>query len=295
VIYLARPIDQAGEDPRASRWATEASRVASESGVALFAPAEAFKLPAGASPDPSLERVNRAVLRECEGLLALMPGGVPTVGVPMEIEAALGLGLPVAVATDFPGLWSLQRDGITTFPVSVGPKGYTGAFESAVAWLELQRQTPAVKEPLVEELQGQQLRFQVADHGRLPTHAHDGDAGFDLYASETMTLFDGGFTDVPMGCSVELPRGYWGMLTGRSSTMRRRGLLVTQGIIDNGYRGPLFAGVKNLSGHPQTVARGERIAQLIPVPLPGVTLTPVAVSDLSESARGTNGFGSTGV
>ena len=61
---------------------------------------------------------------------------------------------------------------------------------------------------------------------------HQGDAGLDLYCTtEAIVVPPGGFVDIPLGVSVEIPEGYWAMLTGRSSTLRKRGLLVNQGVI----------------------------------------------------------------
>jgi dUTP pyrophosphatase len=123
--------------------------------------------------------------------------------------------------------------------------------------------------------------------------AHPGDAGLDLFCSEEATIAPGQFVDVPLGVSVEIPHGYWAMLTGRSSTLRKRGLLVNQGVIDQGYRGPLFAGCWNLTDETVVVPRGDRVAQLILLPL--WTGNPVAVLHLNESSRGSSGFGSSGL
>lgn len=131
---------------------------------------------------------------------------------------------------------------------------------------------------------------------RLPTRGHRSDAGVDLYCSETLTIEPHGFVDVPTGVYTRLPNMTWGLLTGRSSTLRRHGLMVVQGVIDQDYRGELFAGVQNMRPHPVVVERGSRLAQLIVVPLPGY-LDPVEIprSGLGETARGEGGFGSTGV
>ena len=123
--------------------------------------------------------------------------------------------------------------------------------------------------------------------------AHPGDAGLDLFCSESVVVRPGRFVDIPLGVSVEIPHGYWAMLTGRSSTLRKRGLLVNQGVIDQGYRGPLFAGVWNLTDEHVEVPRGDRVAQLILIPL--WTGEPVSVLHLAESSRGVSGFGSSGL
>ena len=125
----------------------------------------------------------------------------------------------------------------------------------------------------------------------LPTRGYPDDAGLDLYA-ESSAIIDGGqFKDISMGVAVSLPDGYWARITGRSSTLRQRGLLVNEGIIDTGYTGPLYAGVKNLSLDPVSVMRGERIAQLI---LHRNIILEPQWGQVKESERGSNGFGSSG-
>ena len=127
-----------------------------------------------------------------------------------------------------------------------------------------------------------------------PVRQHEGDAGFDLICAESWTIAPGEFVDIDCGIRLELPDGVWAMITGRSSTLRRRNLLVNQAIIDNGYRGPMFCGVWNLGREMVEVEKGERLAQLIPLPLVAAQLVPVQVRELGLSDRGTDGFGSTG-
>lgn len=134
----------------------------------------------------------------------------------------------------------------------------------------------------------------VGDPDLQPIRGYEGDAGFDLIVSQDTHIPYREFRDVPMGIYVELPPGMWAMMTGRSSTLRRRHMLVIQSIIDNGYRGPIFAGVQNMSREAEWVRAGERIAQLIPFRLEAPTLSVVRVAELSESDRGERGFGSTG-
>lgn len=134
----------------------------------------------------------------------------------------------------------------------------------------------------------------IGDSKFQPTQGYGGDAGFDLYVSETTVVLPSRFKDIPLGIEgVELPPGMWALLTGRSSTIRR-GLLVTNGIIDNGYRGPLFAGTQNVGDAAITVREGERIAQLIPYELAASGITLAQVQEVSDSQRGTSSFGSTG-
>jgi dUTP pyrophosphatase len=125
----------------------------------------------------------------------------------------------------------------------------------------------------------------------LPTRAHADDAGLDLYALEDATLADGEGKIVKTGVAVALPAGHVGLISDRSS-MAKRGLKTAGGVIDAGYRGELGVVLLNLSGKPQSVAKGERIAQLLifEVATPAV----LEVKELDATERGDKGFGSTG-
>lgn len=129
---------------------------------------------------------------------------------------------------------------------------------------------------------------------RLPAQANSQDAGLDLYVSQAVTIEPGQFVDVPCALGVQLPERSWAFLTGRSSTFRKHGLLVVNGVIDEGYRGELFAGVVNLGDKPVHVEQGQRLAQLIVVPR-YANFKPVLVQGLGEGERGSRGFGSSGV
>lgn len=130
-----------------------------------------------------------------------------------------------------------------------------------------------------------------------PVRQYDGDAGFDLIVSEDVDILPGEFIDVACGIDgIELPPGFWAMVTGRSSTLRKRKVLVAQGIIDNGWRGPIYAGCQNLSPTESAfIGKGERVAQLLVFKLEAHRLGFDRVAELSESDRGTSGFGSTGL
>lgn len=121
-----------------------------------------------------------------------------------------------------------------------------------------------------------------------------GDAGLDLPTVETFTLAPGELKVVSTGVRVELPEGYYGLLDARSSTGGRKIGLLSR-TIDTGYRGNISMTLINHSDQPQTFERGERLAQLIIAPVKQVTLERVSTPEaLSESARGTSGYGSTG-
>ena len=127
-----------------------------------------------------------------------------------------------------------------------------------------------------------------------PTQAHDDDAGFDLYVDGDWVVQPNQFVDIPLGIATKLPAGTWGLLTGRSSTLRRLGLMVTQGVIDCGYTGPLFAGVWNMTQFPVDVKHGDRIAQFIIMQNVAEDTITQKVISLPNTQRGSKGFGSSG-
>lgn len=133
-----------------------------------------------------------------------------------------------------------------------------------------------------------------------PTIAYAGDAGFDLIAIEDVVIPFGERVDVRTGLAIAMPTGFYGRLVGRSSAIRKKNLLVVEGIIDAGFRGellchayalPRLTGLA-LAGEAVVVRRGESIAQLILSPIPHVVLHPAV--ELPDSERGERGFGSSG-
>lgn len=114
----------------------------------------------------------------------------------------------------------------------------------------------------------------------------------DLATINEWTLRPGESKDLPTGLRVELPEGVWGRITGRSSTLRKRGLFVNEGVIDQGYRGELFVYVTNRNDYDTVIEHGTRLAQLILAPV--LRAAVVEVERVSDSIRGSKGFGSTG-
>lgn len=125
----------------------------------------------------------------------------------------------------------------------------------------------------------------------VPTRAHADDAGLDLYALEDAVFAPGEGKVARTGVAVAVPQGHVGLVCDRSS-LAKRGLKTAGGVIDAGYRGELGVVMWNISPAPQSVSKGERLAQLLIVPV--ATPAPVEVEDLGLTARGAGGFGSTG-
>lgn len=127
----------------------------------------------------------------------------------------------------------------------------------------------------------------------LPQKAHPSDAGFDLAIPEHHILSPQSHAAISLGFAVQIPPGWYGQIFGRSSVFRR-GLSVHPGVIDADYRGAVQLLVYNLLAKEQHVHRGDRLAQLLILPAPDVTLTEVSQQGLSQTVRGTGGIGSTG-
>lgn len=125
----------------------------------------------------------------------------------------------------------------------------------------------------------------------LPTRAHADDAGLDLYALEDAELAPGQGQVVHTGVAMAIPAGHVGLVCDRSS-MAKKGLKTAGGVIDAGYRGEVGVMLWNISTQAHALKKGERIAQLLVIPI--ATPAPVDSDDLGETARGMGGFGSTG-
>ncbi len=140
-----------------------------------------------------------------------------------------------------------------------------------------------------------QISFLKLD-SELPTpgHAHPGDGGVDLYARERVRLEPEAWTTVPTGIAVAIPDGFAGLVVPRSGLAARLGVGVVNGpgLVDAGYRGEIKVILINHGLEPLELQRGERIAQLVVVPV--VRQVFVEVDELPDSVRGEGGFGSTG-
>jgi dUTP diphosphatase len=131
--------------------------------------------------------------------------------------------------------------------------------------------------------------------GLLPTRAHEGDAGLDLYACESAHIGPGERWSVGTGVGVEIPEGHAGLVLPRSGLARDHGIALVNapGLIDSGYRGELRVLLLNTDpAETFRVEPGKRIAQLLITPI--ATPEPVEATALSDSVRGEGGFGSSG-
>ena len=129
----------------------------------------------------------------------------------------------------------------------------------------------------------------------LPDYATERAAGLDIVSAEELTLAPGARHAVATGFAIAIPNGYEVQVRPRSGLALKHGISLanTPGTIDADYRGEVKVIMINLGTEPFAIARGDRIAQLVPAPV--LTAEFDEVADLDDTARGTGGFGSTGI
>ena len=142
-------------------------------------------------------------------------------------------------------------------------------------------------------MQGRKLNVRISDGAEVPAYAHEGDAGLDLRIKHDVTLEPNQRANVGTGVAVEIP--HFGLVFPRSGLASKFGITLSNsvGVIDSGYRGEIGASLMNASDETITLDAGTRVCQLVVMPFVPCELVPV--DELSETERGTAGFGSTGV
>ena len=129
----------------------------------------------------------------------------------------------------------------------------------------------------------------------VPAYAHPGDAGADLRSAVDLVIAPGERSTVPTGVSIALPDGFVGFVVPRSGLAAKHGITIVNspGTVDAGYRGEIRVTLLNTdAGEPFAIAAGDRIAQLIVMPVSRARFVPVET--LPGTHRGESGFGSTG-
>lgn len=132
---------------------------------------------------------------------------------------------------------------------------------------------------------------KLKENAKLPKYAHPGDVGMDMYAMETVTIKPMEHYRFFHGFAMEFPEGNAGIIMDKSS-ISKAGLIHMGGVFDAGYRGEYNTHLVNLGSEPYTVEEGDKVSQLVIVP---VAIAEIEETDtLSESDRGMGAFGSTG-
>ena len=135
------------------------------------------------------------------------------------------------------------------------------------------------------------MKIMLDANAIMPTRAHGTDAGLDLYARETQVVPAKESATFDTGVHIELPPNTAGFLKSKSGLNVKHGI-TSEGVIDVGYTGSICVKLYNHSGYDYTVNKGDKITQLVILPI----LTPELelVDSLDDTERGTGGFGSTG-
>lgn len=132
---------------------------------------------------------------------------------------------------------------------------------------------------------------KLKDGAKLPRYARPGDVGMDMFAMETVTINPGEHCRLYHGFAMEFPEGYMAKVFDKSS-ISKAGLHTLGGVFDAGYRGEYNTHLVNLSSEPYTIEEGDKVSQIVIVP---VAIAEIEETDtLSESVRGEGAFGSTG-
>lgn len=138
------------------------------------------------------------------------------------------------------------------------------------------------------------LKFKIVNPNALaPEYAHEGDSGMDVRAVAGGMIAPMGRATVMVGIAAEIPEGYELQVRPRSGLASKAGVFAMFGTIDQGYRGEIGVTLYNFNHSAFVFHAGDRIAQLVLAPVPLLRIQ--IVDEISETERGTNGFGSTGV
>ena len=144
-------------------------------------------------------------------------------------------------------------------------------------------------------MNGRKMNVVLADGAEMPNYAHEGDAGLDLCITEDVRLEPNASAVCGLGFACEIPSGCVGLVFPRSGLGSHYGVTLRNsvGVIDSGYRGEVCAPLVNLSCDTVFLPKGSRVCQMVVVPF--VPCDMHEVDNLTDTERGTNGFGSTGI
>lgn len=297
-VYLAHPIDQAARQSGLQLAISNMRAMLDIQGHGCYTPAGAHSMPATQPWESSdmrkVDQINRMALFESDAVIAILLPGVVTLGTVVEVEEALTLNRPTCIITtrEFVEV-SIQMSAWQNRGVRIlfaEKSGHVPTFNIAEALCSLPDPTRLFDVDPV--LGGPEPLLAMGTAANLRPGKYQGDAGIDLALANNETLAAGEYSLLATGVRVAIPDGYFGLITGRSSTWSVLRCDVRQAIIDSGYRGELMIGLENQSGKAITMNVGTRLAQIILLPVFGGGLQ--WVTELPEHERALNGYGSSG-
>ena len=135
------------------------------------------------------------------------------------------------------------------------------------------------------------MKVMLDPGAKMPTRAHDTDAGLDLYSPVDALIYHDGSITIDTGVHVQIPAGYVGFLKSKSGLNVKYGI-TSEGVIDSGYTGSICVKLYNHGHCAVSIEKGQKISQLVLLPI--ITPELELVGSLEETERGEGGFGSTG-
>lgn len=135
------------------------------------------------------------------------------------------------------------------------------------------------------------IKVKLSENAKMPTRAHALDAGYDIYSRDDAVIYPNSSGKFDTGVHVEIPAGYVGFLKSKSGLNVKSGIQ-SEGVIDAGYTGSICVKLYNHGSHEVYIKKGQKISQLVLLPI--ITPELELVDSLEETERGTGGFGSTG-
>lgn len=143
----------------------------------------------------------------------------------------------------------------------------------------------------VEVADSPKIKVVLDPGAKMPTRAHETDAGLDLYSPVDDVVYHDDSLTIDTGVHVEIPAGYVGMIKSKSGLNVNHGIQ-SEGVIDAGYTGSICVKLYNLGKDEVFIEKGQKISQLVLLPI--ITPELELVDSLEDTERGTGGFGSTG-
>lgn len=138
------------------------------------------------------------------------------------------------------------------------------------------------------------MKVKIEENGYMPMRAHFDDAGIDFRTPEEFTLKPLESHVVDLNVKIQIPVGYFGKLESKSGLMVNHGVICMGGVIDSGFRGNIKVRMMNLSDKSYTFHKGDKLVQMVLIPVLLADIESVDTLDASESGRETSGYGSTG-
>lgn len=295
-VYLAHPIDQAGHSSWLGGFLGDLNKLLVQAGVGAFRPGHAYLAnTADARHCEAIDQINNVAIWSADAMVAVLPKDVATLGTPAEISLALSGRKPVAIFTDIGHsvqLAAWRSKGAAIYDMDAidfeMPSPEELRFALDTTNIEITQVIPTSDFKLI----GPPPLMITGQAANAMQGKYKGDAGIDLALTQPVSVAPGEYLLVPTGVFAAIPDGYFGWITGRSSTWANYRVDVRQAVIDHGYRGELMLGLENRGDLTADFEAGQRLGQLVILPAFGGGI--VAVDELPESERGTNGYGSSG-